>query len=76
MIVVRISDTGPGIADEVRTRIFEPFYSTKDDGTGLGLCIAARIMADHGGRLLLESSNESGTTFAVWVPAAGEGRTA
>jgi len=70
MVVVRVSDSGPGIPDEVVRRIFEPFFSTKDEGTGLGLCIAARIMARHEGRLVLESSNEEGTTFAVHLPAA------
>jgi signal transduction histidine kinase len=70
MVVVRVSDTGPGMPEEIRRRIFEPFFSTKDDGTGLGLCIAARIMARHKGRLLLESSNHEGTTFAIHVPAA------
>ena len=54
-----------GISEDIRERIFEPFYSTKDDGTGLGLCIAAQIMVSHSGRLVLESSTQKGTTFAV-----------
>ena len=70
MVVVRVSDSGPGIPEEVSRRIFEPFFSTKDEGTGLGLCIAARIMARHEGRLVLESSNERGTTLAIHIPAA------
>ncbi len=70
MVVVRVSDSGPGIPDEVARRIFEPFFSTKDEGTGLGLCIAARIIARHGGRLVLESSSERGTTFAIHIPTA------
>jgi signal transduction histidine kinase len=70
MVVVRIQDTGPGMPEEVQSRIFEPFFSTKDDGTGLGLCIAAQIMARHEGLLVLESSTSQGTTFAVWTPAA------
>ena len=69
-VVVRFADTGPGMDDDVRERIFEPFYSTKETGTGLGLCIAASIMGHHGGRLELESTGPSGTTFAVWIPAA------
>jgi signal transduction histidine kinase len=68
MVVVRIQDTGPGMPQDVCERIFEPFYTTKDDGTGLGLCIAAQIMARHDGRLVLESSTARGTTFAVWIP--------
>ena len=70
MVVVRLADSGPGMPKEVSRRIFEPFFSTKDDGTGLGLCIAGRIMARHEGRLVLESSNEQGTTFAIYIPAA------
>jgi signal transduction histidine kinase len=73
MVVVRIRDTGPGIPPDVQSRIFEPFFTTKDTGTGLGLCIAAHIMARHGGSLVLESSTEAGTTFAVWIPIVAEG---
>jgi len=70
MIVIRIQDTGPGIPMDVRERMFEPFFTTKERGTGLGLCIAARVMAQHEGRLALESSSDRGTVFAVWVPTA------
>lgn len=70
MVVVRVCDTGPGMPEEVAQRIFEPFFSTKDHGVGLGLCIAARIMVRHEGRLALESSGEEGTTFAIHIPAA------
>jgi len=72
MVVVRVSDDGPGMSNEVRPRIFEPFFTTRDDGTGLGLCIAAQIMARHEGRLVLESSAGAGTTFAIHIPAAPE----
>ncbi len=70
MVVVRIEDTGPGMPEDVKQRLFEPFFTTKESGTGLGLCIAAGIMTRHGGRLALESSNNQGTTFAAWIPAA------
>jgi signal transduction histidine kinase len=69
MVLVRVQDTGSGIAENIQQRLFEPFFTTKECGTGLGLCIAAGIMTRHGGRLVLESSNERGTTFAVWIPA-------
>ena len=72
MVVVRICDSGPGMPPDVQCRIFEPFFTTKEKGTGLGLCIAAQIMARHDGRLVLESSSEKGTTFAVWMPIATE----
>lgn len=67
-VVIRVHDAGSGMPEDVRDRIFEPFFSTKEDGTGLGLCVAARIMTLHGGRLVLESSDEQGTSFAVWIP--------
>jgi signal transduction histidine kinase len=68
MVVVRVADTGPGMPEDIRNHIFEPFFTTKDTGTGLGLCIAAHIMDRHGGLLVLESSTEKGTVFAVWTP--------
>lgn len=74
MVVLRVRNTGPAIPEEVRQRIFEPFFTTKKEGTGLGLCICARIMAAHGGRLLLESSTDQGTVFAVQIPIAQTGR--
>jgi len=70
MVVARIEDSGRGMPDDARRRVFEPFFTTKPDGTGLGLAISAQIMARHGGRLVLESTSERGTTFAVWIPTA------
>jgi signal transduction histidine kinase len=70
MVVVRIGDTGGGVPRDIQPRIFEPFFSTKETGTGLGLSIAAQVMARHGGALVLESSTEKGTIFAVWLPLA------
>ncbi len=70
MVVVRICDSGHGMPEDAQAHVFEPFFSTKEGGTGLGLCIAARIMAAHDGLLVLESSTERGTVFAVWTPIA------
>ena len=72
MVVVRVCDSGSGMPPDVQCRIFEPFFTTKEQGTGLGLCIAAQVMAAHGGGLMLESSTEKGTTFAIWLPVAPE----
>ncbi len=69
-VVVRIQDGGPGVPEEVRARLFEPFVTTKPNGTGLGLCVASSIVSHHGGRLLLESSSERGAVFAVRIPAS------
>ncbi|HEX3997071.1 MAG TPA: ATP-binding protein [Pirellulales bacterium] len=68
MVVMRIADTGCGMPPEIQRRVFEPFFTTKETGTGLGLCIAAQVMARHGGALALESSTDRGTTFAIWIP--------
>ncbi len=69
-VIVRVQDTGSGIPEASREQIFDPFYTTKENGTGLGLYIAAQIMTQLGGRLVLEGSTPAGTTFAAWVPTA------
>jgi two-component system, sporulation sensor kinase E len=63
-----VSDTGGGIPEEQINRIFEPFYTTKKKGTGLGLMIVQRIVRDHSGRIELESHVGQGTTFRIWLP--------
>jgi signal transduction histidine kinase len=65
---ISVSDTGSGIPAEVLTRIFEPFYTTKKKGSGLGLMIVQRIVREHGGRIELESRAGRGTTFRIWLP--------
>jgi len=65
-IVVRISDNGPGIAEEDLPKIFEPFFTTKSHGSGLGLCVTKRIIEEHpGGSLRVESQEGQGTTFEI-----------
>ena len=63
-----VADTGGGIPQEMLSRIFEPFYTTKKKGSGLGLMIVQRIVRDHGGRIQLESNVGQGTTFRIWLP--------
>jgi two-component system, sporulation sensor kinase E len=65
---VSVTDTGGGIPEEQINRIFEPFYTTKKKGTGLGLMIVQRIVRAHGGRIELESNVGRGTSFRVWLP--------
>lgn len=65
---VSVADTGSGIQQEQVNRIFEPFYTTKEKGTGLGLMIVQRIVRAHGGHLELESREDRGTTFRIWLP--------
>lgn len=63
-----IQDTGPGIDQEILGRIFDPYFSTKDAGTGLGLPIAKKIIQDHQGTITAESGKEQGLTIAITLP--------
>jgi len=65
---VSLTDTGGGIPQEQIKRIFEPYYTTKEKGSGLGLMIVQRIVRDHDGRLELVSHGGKGTTFRIWLP--------
>jgi signal transduction histidine kinase len=67
-VILEVSDTGKGIPPEVEKRLFDPFFSTKQTGTGLGLPIAARIVERHGGTLLYQTRPGHGTTFGVVLP--------
>ena len=64
-----VQDTGQGMAEEVRTRIFESFYSTKERGTGLGLAVVRQIVESHGGKIDVKSRPQQGTRFEIWLPA-------
>jgi nitrogen-specific signal transduction histidine kinase len=66
---VRIEDSGPGVAAEMREQIFNPFVTTKKTGVGLGLSIVSKIVDEHRGTIHLESS-PSGARFVVFLPAA------
>jgi PAS domain S-box-containing protein len=67
-VEVLISDNGPGIPEEIKDRIFEPFVTTKSHGTGLGLAITKRIITAHRGRILVNSF-PGGTIFSICIPA-------
>lgn len=66
---IRFSDSGSGIDPAALARIFEPFFSTKTDGTGLGLAVTKKIIEGHGGKLAVASETGSGTTVTVKIPA-------
>lgn len=71
--VIEISDSGEGMADSVRSRIFEPFFSTKGDkGTGLGLAIVNQIVSQAGGFIKVDSAPGKGTRFAIHLPGIGQ----
>lgn len=66
--IVEVRDDGPGIAEEHRAHLFEPLFTTKPRGMGLGLAISQDIIQHHGGRITLESAPGDGTTFTIWLP--------
>jgi two-component system nitrogen regulation sensor histidine kinase NtrY len=67
-VEIAITDTGHGLTDEIRERLFLPFYSTKGRGTGLGLSIAAKIAQEHGGSLRAEANTPKGARFLLRLP--------
>jgi PAS domain S-box-containing protein len=67
-VEIAVSDTGHGLTDEIRERLFLPFYSTKQRGSGLGLSIAAKIVQEHGGSLRAEGNIPKGARFLIRLP--------
>ncbi len=64
-----VADSGHGIAAEALPHVFEFLYTTKEQGTGLGLFVCDEIVRHHGGEIAVESVEGAGTTFTVWLPA-------
>ncbi|MBI4254990.1 MAG: PAS domain-containing protein, partial [Candidatus Rokubacteria bacterium] len=71
-VKVEIEDTGCGIAASDRDRVFHPFYTTREGGTGLGLALAHKIVEDHGGSIGFRSAEGRGTTFTIVLPLVAE----
>lgn len=67
-VVIQVSDTGRGISAEALPRIFKPFFTTRSEGTGLGLSLANSIVQSHGGRIEVTSTLGKGTQFKIWLP--------
>lgn len=72
LAVLRVADTGPGVPGNLRDKIFEPFYTTRKDGHGIGLSFSHRIVSDHGGRLSVGDAEGGGAEFRVEIPLEGE----
>ncbi len=71
VMVIRIQDNGPGVPEELQDKIFQPFFTTKEEGTGLGLSMVSRIVEGHKGVLRFSSKQGSGTTFEIVLPVKG-----
>jgi len=73
-VEVRVVDTGPGVPQQVLANLFEPFVTTRQRGTGLGLAISQRIVKAAGGRILVRTRADLGSTFTVRLPIAADGQ--
>ena len=67
-VCIGVSDNGIGIPDEKLEKVFNPFFTTKSDGVGLGLSISSRLLEENGGKIELESEEGAGTTFKIYLP--------
>ena len=67
-VLITFTDTGGGISAKNLSRVFEPYFTTKASGTGLGLLIVRRIVREHGGELAIESSQGKGLTLTIRLP--------
>lgn len=72
-LTVSVQDDGEGFSEEIRDRLFEVFFTTREGGTGLGLPIVRRIVEQHGGRVEISSAPGKGTTATITLPARAEG---
>jgi two-component system nitrogen regulation sensor histidine kinase NtrY len=70
--VLEIADNGSGIPEAIKDRVFEPYFSTKESGTGLGLAMVNQIVNDHGGYVRIASSDANGTLFRIELPVSGK----
>src|SRR5262249_30275667 len=67
-VVIEVRDDGPGIAPEHADRLFQPYFTTKKHGTGLGLFVTRKLVGDHGGRIEHVAGPGHGTIFRVYLP--------
>jgi two-component system cell cycle sensor histidine kinase/response regulator CckA len=72
-VLIEVTDSGPGIPEDVREKIFEPFFTTKEGrgGTGLGLAVCSGIVKEHDGWIEVDAGPRGGTVFRVFLPAMG-----
>jgi two-component system nitrogen regulation sensor histidine kinase NtrY len=66
--IVEVADNGPGISENIKDRVFEPYFSTKENGTGLGLAMVNQVVSDHGGYVRIVQSDNNGVKFRIELP--------
>ena len=71
-ICVEVCDTGRGVPEDKLDKIFDPFFTSKEEGAGMGLAVAYRIVKEHGGEINVDSEIGKGTEFRVWLPIKPE----
>jgi hypothetical protein len=71
-VEISVADSGQGVTQETKERLFLPYFSTKKRGTGLGLAIVSRIVEDHHGSIRVEENHPAGTRFVIELPVAAE----
>ena len=71
MVRLEVEDSGPGVSPEDKIRLFEPYFSTKKGGTGLGLTIVSTIVTDHNGYVRVQDNQPNGARLIVELPARG-----
>ncbi len=74
-VVITIQDTGPGIPPEIKNKIFSPFFTTKEDGTGLGLVVVKKLVEENNGAIVVRTAPDKGTTFIISFPIEHKGVT-
>ena len=67
-LTIEIYNSGPAIPPDILEKIFVPFYSTKAEGSGIGLSLSRQIISNHGGQIVVDSEEGKGTTFKVMLP--------
>lgn len=73
IVVIEVQDTGCGMSPQTRSRIFEPYFTTKDDGSGLGLAAVYGVVRGHGGQIQVDSATGQGSTFRIRLPLSPQG---
>ena len=64
-VVIEVADNGPGVPEEIATKIFVPFFTTKEGGSGVGLALARQVMIAHGGFIRIATNEQGGATFSL-----------